>query len=94
MREYATLDLWTKINSDSQKLNRSRNFYLPRHAANMIKIQVIFDNFMKLSTEISLNDVQQVRLIVPDDLLLILIHFRIYCIVLNIEKLDIKKMFQ
>lgn len=94
MREYATLDLWAKINSDSQKLNRSRNFYLPRHTANMIKIQVIFDNFMKLSTEISLNDVQQVRLIVPDDLLLILIHFRIYCIVLNIEKLDIKKMFQ
>lgn len=94
MREYATLDLWAKINSDSQKLNRSRNFYLSRHAANMIKIQVIFDNFMKLSTGISLNDVQQVRLIVPDDLLLILIHFRIYCIVLNIEKLDIKKMFQ
>lgn len=88
------LDHMTKVTANNQ-LSRGFSFYL-HHAvvkatSIITKLCMVFDDSAKSSKRISLNDVQQVRPTVQEDLLSILIHFRMYRVVLSVK---IEKMFR
>ncbi|XP_076549197.1 uncharacterized protein LOC117611418 [Osmia lignaria lignaria] len=93
LREYEELEHMTQI---SESNDDRPAYFLPHHAVSKetsttTKIRVVFDGSAKCTTGLSLNDVQRIGPVVQNDLVTILIRFRIHRCVLSA---DITKMYR
>ncbi|XP_050293842.1 uncharacterized protein LOC126734313 [Anthonomus grandis grandis] len=97
LNEYRDLGHMTKVKNFSIDSSDSNKYcYLPHHAVvkegNLTtKVRVVFDASAQTDTGLSLNDVQHVGPTIQNDLLAILLNFRIYPFVINA---DITKMYR
>nr|XP_012146525.1 PREDICTED: uncharacterized protein LOC105663276 [Megachile rotundata] len=93
IKEYLDLGHLMKIPEDTES---SRGFYLPHHGvvkttSETTKLRVVFDGSAATSTGVSLNDALHVGPKIQDDLLYILLRFRIHRYVITG---DIEKMYR
>lgn len=97
LNEYRDLGHMTKVTDFSMDSRDSNKyFYLPHHAvvketSLTTKVRVVFDASAQSDTGVSLNDVQHVGPTIQNDLLSILLNFRIFPFVINA---DITKMYR
>ncbi|XP_017797032.1 PREDICTED: uncharacterized protein LOC108570076 [Habropoda laboriosa] len=92
MQEYIDLGHMSKVGTDQT----TNGFYLPHHGVKKItsqttKLRVVFDGSAETTTGISLNDALHTGPKIQDDLLYILLRFRIHQYVLTG---DIEKMYR
>ena len=91
LNEYEALGHMSELSSDDRS-----GFYLPHHAvfkqtSLTTKTRVVFDGSAKTTTGISLNDCLMVGPTIQDDLLSILLRFRLHAYVLTA---DLEKMYR
>lgn len=96
IQEYESLGHMTKISSQNINNECGFHFYLPHHAvfkstSLTTKLRVVFDGSAKSDTGISLNDAQFTGPKLQNDLLDILLRFRIYNFVITG---DVSKMYR
>lgn len=91
LEEYLKLGHMTQVKPD-----HAPGFYLPHHAvvkpsSSTTKIRVVFDGSAKTSTNISLNETLRIGPTLQDDLLSLLLRFRMHAYVITG---DIEKMYR
>lgn len=91
MHEYLVLEHMKPV---TDEFNEEGAYYLPHHAvlkpdSTTTKLRVVFDASCKTTTGVSLNDALMVGPVVQEDLLEIILRFRVhkYAIVADIEKM-------
>lgn len=90
MHEYVSLG-HSQVETDD-----TQGFYLPHHAvikpsSSTTSVRVVFDGSVKSSSGLSLNDALMTRPTIQDDILTLLLRFRVYTYVLTG---DIEKMYR
>ena len=95
MKEYQELGHMTAVNGELTQDNQIR-YYLPHHAvlrpdSTTTKLRVVFDASAITTSGKSLNDILHVGPTVQQDLLSLILHFRLHSIVLTA---DVEKMYR